>query len=198
MRWKTHRLTGILGDIMHSFPQPHSCDVLSVTGRSPWLAYCSSPWEQVGSNRVYLPLEETSLRTIRSGCCPSFTQCEHLYIEPEMSCMTFVIYYFIHQTRQRSTFFSVFYLCINAGSLLSTIVTPILRGKWGGKLQNFTIFSLVAVASPIWHMWYCLQQMLYCALFNVPLPQARSVASTVNRNATLLPLAYQLLSWWWR
>ncbi|KAL2081631.1 hypothetical protein ACEWY4_023484 [Coilia grayii] len=34
-----------------------------------------------------------------------------------------------HQTRQRSTFFSVFYLCINAGSLLSTIITPILRGQ---------------------------------------------------------------------
>ncbi|KAG5283491.1 hypothetical protein AALO_G00042650 [Alosa alosa] len=34
-----------------------------------------------------------------------------------------------HQTRQRGTFFSVFYLCINAGSLLSTIVTPILRGQ---------------------------------------------------------------------
>ncbi|XP_063069418.1 solute carrier family 15 member 1-like [Engraulis encrasicolus] len=34
-----------------------------------------------------------------------------------------------HQTRQRSTFFSVFYLCINAGSLLSTIITPILRAQ---------------------------------------------------------------------
>uniref|UniRef100_A0AAR2L3S9 Solute carrier family 15 member 1a n=1 Tax=Pygocentrus nattereri TaxID=42514 RepID=A0AAR2L3S9_PYGNA len=34
-----------------------------------------------------------------------------------------------HQTRQRSTFFSVFYLCINAGSLLSTLITPILRGQ---------------------------------------------------------------------
>ncbi|KAK2849972.1 hypothetical protein Q7C36_008755 [Tachysurus vachellii] len=34
-----------------------------------------------------------------------------------------------HQARQRSTFFSVFYLCINAGSLLSTLITPILRGQ---------------------------------------------------------------------
>ncbi|KAM3861995.1 solute carrier family 15 member 1 [Diretmus argenteus] len=34
-----------------------------------------------------------------------------------------------HQQRQRSTFFSVFYLCINAGSLLSTIITPILRAQ---------------------------------------------------------------------
>ncbi|XP_056144979.1 solute carrier family 15 member 1 [Lampris incognitus] len=34
-----------------------------------------------------------------------------------------------HQERQRSTFFSVFYLCINAGSLLSTIITPILRAQ---------------------------------------------------------------------
>uniref|UniRef100_A0A8C5NEP0 Solute carrier family 15 member 1-like n=1 Tax=Gouania willdenowi TaxID=441366 RepID=A0A8C5NEP0_GOUWI len=30
--------------------------------------------------------------------------------------------------QQRRTFFSVFYLCINGGSLLSTIITPILRG----------------------------------------------------------------------
>uniref|UniRef100_A0A8C6THS8 Solute carrier family 15 member 1 n=1 Tax=Neogobius melanostomus TaxID=47308 RepID=A0A8C6THS8_9GOBI len=33
------------------------------------------------------------------------------------------------QEKQRSTFFSVFYLCINGGSLLSTIITPILRGR---------------------------------------------------------------------
>uniref|UniRef100_A0A668ABE8 Solute carrier family 15 member 1 n=1 Tax=Myripristis murdjan TaxID=586833 RepID=A0A668ABE8_9TELE len=33
------------------------------------------------------------------------------------------------QVGQRSTFFSVFYLCINAGSLLSTIITPILRAQ---------------------------------------------------------------------
>ncbi|KAH0624509.1 hypothetical protein JD844_032058 [Phrynosoma platyrhinos] len=33
-----------------------------------------------------------------------------------------------HQEKQRSTFFSIFYLSINAGSLLSTIITPMLRG----------------------------------------------------------------------
>uniref|UniRef100_A0A671NG56 Solute carrier family 15 member 1a n=1 Tax=Sinocyclocheilus anshuiensis TaxID=1608454 RepID=A0A671NG56_9TELE len=33
-----------------------------------------------------------------------------------------------HQEKQRSTFFSIFYLFINAGSLLSTLITPILRG----------------------------------------------------------------------
>ncbi|KAL2102931.1 hypothetical protein ACEWY4_002099 [Coilia grayii] len=33
------------------------------------------------------------------------------------------------QERQRSTFFSIFYLSINAGSLLSTIITPILRAQ---------------------------------------------------------------------
>ncbi|XP_056871158.1 solute carrier family 15 member 1 [Takifugu flavidus] len=33
------------------------------------------------------------------------------------------------QEKQRSTFFSVFYLCINGGSLLSTIITPILRAQ---------------------------------------------------------------------
>ncbi|MBN3280516.1 S15A1 protein, partial [Polyodon spathula] len=34
-----------------------------------------------------------------------------------------------HQEKQRSTFFSIFYLSINAGSLLSTLITPILRGQ---------------------------------------------------------------------
>ncbi|XP_020657253.3 solute carrier family 15 member 1 [Pogona vitticeps] len=32
-----------------------------------------------------------------------------------------------HQEKQRSRFFSIFYLAINAGSLISTIITPILR-----------------------------------------------------------------------
>lgn len=35
---------------------------------------------------------------------------------------------FFWQDKQRSRFFSIFYLSINAGSLLSTIITPILRG----------------------------------------------------------------------
>ncbi|KAM7407392.1 hypothetical protein PAMA_003222 [Pampus argenteus] len=34
-----------------------------------------------------------------------------------------------HQEKQRRTFFSVFYLCINGGSLMSTIITPILRAQ---------------------------------------------------------------------
>ncbi|XP_053934812.1 solute carrier family 15 member 1 [Cuculus canorus] len=34
-----------------------------------------------------------------------------------------------HQEKQRTRFFSIFYLSINAGSLLSTIITPILRGQ---------------------------------------------------------------------
>ncbi|XP_070693731.1 solute carrier family 15 member 1 [Pempheris klunzingeri] len=34
-----------------------------------------------------------------------------------------------NQESQRRTFFSVFYLCINGGSLLSTIITPILRAQ---------------------------------------------------------------------
>lgn len=42
------------------------------------------------------------------------------------------------QQRQRSTFFSVFYLCINGGSLLSTIITPILRGEWNRNFNNLS------------------------------------------------------------
>ncbi|NP_001281114.1 solute carrier family 15 member 1b [Cynoglossus semilaevis] len=37
-----------------------------------------------------------------------------------------------HQEKQRSTFFSIFYLSINAGSLLSTVITPILRAQQCG------------------------------------------------------------------
>uniref|UniRef100_A0A3Q4N9V6 Solute carrier family 15 member 1 n=1 Tax=Neolamprologus brichardi TaxID=32507 RepID=A0A3Q4N9V6_NEOBR len=37
-----------------------------------------------------------------------------------------------HQEKQRSTFFSIFYLSINAGSLISTLITPILRGRTCG------------------------------------------------------------------
>lgn len=39
------------------------------------------------------------------------------------------LFFLAMQEKQRSTFFSVFYLCINGGSLLSTIITPILRGS---------------------------------------------------------------------
>uniref|UniRef100_A0AAX7W8Q2 Solute carrier family 15 member 1 n=1 Tax=Astatotilapia calliptera TaxID=8154 RepID=A0AAX7W8Q2_ASTCA len=37
-----------------------------------------------------------------------------------------------HQEKQRSTFFSIFYLSINAGSLISTLITPILRAQTCG------------------------------------------------------------------
>ncbi|CAL8322032.1 unnamed protein product [Merluccius merluccius] len=47
-----------------------------------------------------------------------------------------------HQERQRSTFFSVFYLCINAGSLLSTIITPILRAQECGIYKQTKCYSL--------------------------------------------------------
>ncbi|XP_078402155.1 solute carrier family 15 member 1-like [Cetorhinus maximus] len=41
-----------------------------------------------------------------------------------------------HQEKERGRFFSIFYLSINAGSLISTVVTPILRGqKCGHALQ---------------------------------------------------------------
>lgn len=42
------------------------------------------------------------------------------------------------QESQRRTFFSVFYLCINGGSLLSTIITPILRGSYEYNIKFMT------------------------------------------------------------
>ncbi|KAM6945800.1 solute carrier family 15 member 1-like [Aplochiton taeniatus] len=47
-----------------------------------------------------------------------------------------------HQEKQRSTFFSIFYLSINAGSLLSTIITPILRGQECGIYSQQKCYPL--------------------------------------------------------
>uniref|UniRef100_A0A671XJS1 Solute carrier family 15 member 1 n=1 Tax=Sparus aurata TaxID=8175 RepID=A0A671XJS1_SPAAU len=47
-----------------------------------------------------------------------------------------------HQEKQRRTFFSVFYLCINGGSLLSTIITPILRAQECGIYTQEKCYSL--------------------------------------------------------
>ncbi|XP_031147589.1 solute carrier family 15 member 1 [Sander lucioperca] len=47
-----------------------------------------------------------------------------------------------HQEKQRSTFFSIFYLSINAGSLLSTIITPILRAQECGIHTQQKCYSL--------------------------------------------------------
>uniref|UniRef100_A0A3Q1ITG9 Solute carrier family 15 member 1a n=1 Tax=Anabas testudineus TaxID=64144 RepID=A0A3Q1ITG9_ANATE len=47
-----------------------------------------------------------------------------------------------HQDKQRRTFFSVFYLCINGGSLLSTIITPILRAQDCGIYSQQKCYSL--------------------------------------------------------
>ncbi|XP_045909749.1 solute carrier family 15 member 1-like [Micropterus dolomieu] len=46
------------------------------------------------------------------------------------------------QEKQRRTFFSVFYLCINGGSLLSTIITPILRAQDCGIYSKQKCYSL--------------------------------------------------------
>ncbi|KAM6934037.1 solute carrier family 15 member 1 [Xenentodon cancila] len=47
-----------------------------------------------------------------------------------------------HQDKQRRTFFSVFYLCINGGSLLSTIITPTLRAQQCGIYSKEKCYSL--------------------------------------------------------
>ncbi|XP_076602978.1 solute carrier family 15 member 1 [Chaetodon auriga] len=47
-----------------------------------------------------------------------------------------------NQDKQRRTFFSVFYLCINGGSLLSTIITPIIRAQECGIYSKQECYSL--------------------------------------------------------
>nr|XP_046259451.1 solute carrier family 15 member 1 [Scatophagus argus] len=47
-----------------------------------------------------------------------------------------------NQEKQRRTFFSVFYLCINGGSLLSTIITPVIRAQECGIHSKQECYSL--------------------------------------------------------
>ncbi|XP_041822638.1 solute carrier family 15 member 1b [Chelmon rostratus] len=47
-----------------------------------------------------------------------------------------------HQEKQRSTFFSIFYLSINAGSLLSTVITPILKAQECGFYKKQLCYPL--------------------------------------------------------
>uniref|UniRef100_A0A8C0E123 Solute carrier family 15 member 1 n=1 Tax=Balaenoptera musculus TaxID=9771 RepID=A0A8C0E123_BALMU len=59
------------------------------------------------------------------------------------------------QEKQRNRFFSIFYLAINAGSLLSTIITPMLRGKKYLKWTLVFLFLIVKRSqvkrlSPCW------------------------------------------------
>jgi dipeptide/tripeptide permease len=42
-----------------------------------------------------------------------------------------------YQTRMISIFFSVFYFSINAGSMISTFITPIFRGEFFGEYKRF-------------------------------------------------------------
>lgn len=84
------------------------------------------------------------------------------------------------QERQRSTFFSVFYLCINGGSLLSTIITPILRGEWNRNFNNLS--DLMGGLN-----------LLFCVCVHL---QLRNAASTRNRSVILWLLVFQQ-RWWW-
>ncbi|CAG04978.1 unnamed protein product, partial [Tetraodon nigroviridis] len=47
-----------------------------------------------------------------------------------------------HQEKQRGTFFSIFYISINAGSLLSTIITPILKAQECGIYTHQQCYPL--------------------------------------------------------
>uniref|UniRef100_A0AAQ4PXQ3 Solute carrier family 15 member 1a n=1 Tax=Gasterosteus aculeatus aculeatus TaxID=481459 RepID=A0AAQ4PXQ3_GASAC len=54
-----------------------------------------------------------------------------------------------HQEKQRRTFFSVFYLCINGGSLLSTIITPILRGSYAQDIKHDCKSNTRRIVTPV-------------------------------------------------
>uniref|UniRef100_A0A8C3XVT5 Solute carrier family 15 member 1 n=1 Tax=Chelydra serpentina TaxID=8475 RepID=A0A8C3XVT5_CHESE len=69
------------------------------------------------------------------------------------------------QEKQRSRFFSLFYLSVNAGSLLSTIITPILRGEECGihtKQQCYPLaFGVPAALMAVSLMVFILGSKMY-------------------------------------
>ncbi|XP_067392890.1 solute carrier family 15 member 1 [Emydura macquarii macquarii] len=69
------------------------------------------------------------------------------------------------QEKQRSRFFSLFYLSVNAGSLLSTIITPILRGEECGihtKQQCYPLaFGVPAALMAVSLMVFILGSRMY-------------------------------------
>uniref|UniRef100_K7F535 Solute carrier family 15 member 1 n=1 Tax=Pelodiscus sinensis TaxID=13735 RepID=K7F535_PELSI len=69
------------------------------------------------------------------------------------------------QEKQRSRFFSLFYLAVNAGSLLSTIITPILRGEQCGihtKQQCYPLaFGVPAALMAVSLMVFILGSNMY-------------------------------------
>lgn len=94
------------------------------------------------------------------------------------------------QGQQRKTFFSVFYLCINGGSLLSTIITPILRGRYERDIKFMAGHK--NCESP-WKM----KNRVFTMTPNTCLfVQLRNAASTGSRNVTLWP-SVSLQRWWW-
>lgn len=46
---------------------------------------------------------------------------------------------FCLQVKERQKFFSIFYMSINTGSLLSTVITPILRSESGGSQVKYLL-----------------------------------------------------------
>ncbi|TRY99974.1 hypothetical protein DNTS_029386 [Danionella cerebrum] len=67
--------------------------------------------------------------------------------EEHQACALWIDHYkliicFQFKEKQRSTFFSIFYLSINAGSLLSTLITPILRAQECGIHSKRSCFPL--------------------------------------------------------
>ncbi|KAG8525153.1 Solute carrier family 15 member 1, partial [Galemys pyrenaicus] len=66
------------------------------------------------------------------------------------------------QEKQRNRFFSIFYLAINAGSLLSTIITPQLRGKRGSR-DSCLLFACGESVQKCGH-----QESCYPLAFGVP------------------------------
>lgn len=79
----------------------------------------------------------------------------------------------------------MFYLCINGGSLLSTIITPILRGRY--EWNAFMMSSITICDSP------SVSVMMAAVCLHL---QLRNVASTVSRNVILWPLVSLQHSWW--
>lgn len=85
------------------------------------------------------------------------------------------------QGQQRKTFFSVFYLCINGGSLLSTIITPILRGRYERDIKFMASGAIKNVK--VLEKWV----KDVCLLWQPTLVSSCSSGMRLQREAGMLP-----------
>uniref|UniRef100_A0A3B5BBT8 Solute carrier family 15 member 1-like n=1 Tax=Stegastes partitus TaxID=144197 RepID=A0A3B5BBT8_9TELE len=98
------------------------------------------------------------------------------------------------QEKQRSTFFSIFYLSINAGSLLSTLITPILRAQECGIYTKQECYPLAFGVPAALMVVSLLVFIVGSGMYNKTAPQGNimvKVCKCIAVNIVLLTCKYE-------